>query len=166
MKHRKIIITGGTGHTAQALARIFGKENHVILLTRQSVNGHSNRTVLKATDGYNITYWRWDAMHVEKHWAKEIEGADIVLNLPQSGIDAGRTIGNAITHTVVPPKLWINVSSIIDEIRTPFTRKIALRMAVVHTGHLARCIEWYYEHTDMEGTFDCAAPRSGNSFAF
>jgi nucleoside-diphosphate-sugar epimerase len=67
MKHKKIIITGGTGYIGQELARYFGKENHVVLLSVHSVNGHNNeygKKMIKATDGYNVNYWRWDEQHV------------------------------------------------------------------------------------------------------
>ena len=131
MKHKKIIITGGTGFIGQALAKYFGKENHVIILSRQSVNGHNNnysRQLVKNTDGYNITYWRWDGVHVEKHWAQDIEGADIVINLAGKSVNcrytrknkqeifdsrtnATQTIGEAIRGATVPPKLWINAAS-------------------------------------------------------
>ena len=131
MKHKKIIITGGSGYIGQALARYFGKENHVVILSRQSVNGHNNnynKQLVTAKDGYNITYWRWDGKHVEKHWANEIEGADIVINLAGKSVncrynhkrmqeiidsrtDATAAIGDAIRNAVVPPKLWINAAS-------------------------------------------------------
>jgi len=74
--------------------------------------------------------------------------------------------------------------------RTPFTRKLLLRMAItlgngavmdayyrllrwglggrqgngrqmyswIHITDMARTIEWLYEHKDMEGTYNCAAP--------
>jgi uncharacterized protein len=131
MKQKKIIITGGTGYLAQALARYFGKDNHVVLLSRNTSNERNNnfgKKLVKSANGYNITYWRWDAKHVEKHWANEIEGADIVINLAgksvncrynqermdeiiQSRTDATRAIGEAIRQAVVPPKLWINAAS-------------------------------------------------------
>jgi len=131
MKHKKIVITGGTGYLGQALARWFGKDNHVVLLSRHAVNGHNNnfnKQLVKASDGYNITYWRWDGKHVEKHWAQDIENADIVINLAGKSVncrytwsnraeiinsrtDATRTIGAAIRNAVVPPTLWINAAS-------------------------------------------------------
>jgi uncharacterized protein len=281
MKRKKIIITGGTGYLGQALAEYFGKENHVVLLSRYS-NGRNNnfaKKLVKASDGYNVTYWRWDAKHVEKHWANEIEGADIVINLAgksvncrynqqrmdeiiQSRTDATQTIGNAIRQAVVPPKLWINAASAtiyhnayegpqdeftgmiserkddnmpystfdrlrrclkkkfiawrfgkrsvqyaalekdfsiqvcraweksFEDQRTPFTRKVALRMAIVlgtgglivpffnllkfglggkqgsgkqmfswvHIDDVSRAIEWSYENTEIEGTYNCASP--------
>jgi uncharacterized protein len=282
MKHKKIVVTGGTGYIGQSLARYFGKDNHVVLLSRQSANDHNNnydKKLVKAKDGYNVTYWRWDGRHVEKHWAQEIDGADIVINLAgksvncrynrkrmeeiiKSRTDATETIGNAIRQAVVPPKLWINASSAtiyhnatdgpqdeftgyiserkehnmpysaidrlrrwvkkqlvawrygkqskqyalldkdfsvqvcrawekaLEDERTPFTRKIALRMAVVlgsgglivpffnllkfglggrqgsgkqmfswvHIEDVCRAVEWCYEHTDLEGVYNCAAP--------
>ncbi len=42
MKHKKIVIAGGTGFIAQAMARYFGKDNHVILLTRKAASNKNN----------------------------------------------------------------------------------------------------------------------------
>jgi uncharacterized protein (TIGR01777 family) len=112
MKNKKIIIAGGTGFIGQALAARWGKDNHVVILSRQgagerkqkdgmsrngdrsnddSRNGDNRnnaygRKLLSVEDGYNITYWRWDGRNVEKHWTNEIEGSDLVLNL------AGRSV--------------------------------------------------------------------------
>jgi NAD dependent epimerase/dehydratase family enzyme len=125
MKHKKIVIAGGTGFIGQAMARYFGKDNHVILLSRHSANDNK---LIKAVDGYNITYWRWDGIHVEKHWLQDIDGADIVINLAGKSVNCRYTeknkqqilnsrtqstkaIGDAIRQTVIPPKLWINASS-------------------------------------------------------
>jgi NAD dependent epimerase/dehydratase family enzyme len=131
MKHKKIVVAGGTGFIAQAMARYFGKDNHIVLLTRKAASYQNNnyeQQLIKAADGYNITYWRWDAQHVEKHWAREIEGADIVINMAGKSVNcryteknkqeiissrtqSTKTIGDAIRQTTVPPKLWINASS-------------------------------------------------------
>ena len=37
MKHKKIVIAGGTGFMGQAMASYYGKENHVVIL------GHRHR---------------------------------------------------------------------------------------------------------------------------
>lgn len=131
MKHKKILITGGTGFMAQELARYFGKENHVILLSRQTVNAQNNNykhTLISSADGYNVTYWKWDGRHVDKHWLSDLEGCDIVINLAgksvncryaekenqeiiRSRVDATKTIADAIRMCTVPPKLWINAAS-------------------------------------------------------
>jgi NAD dependent epimerase/dehydratase family enzyme len=131
MKHKKIVIAGGTGFIGQAMARYFGKDNHVVLLSRQPVSSQQNKydhERIKAANGYNITYWRWDGVHVEKHWLRDIDGADIVINLAGKSVNCRYTnknrqqiidsrtqptnaIGEAIRQCVVPPKLWINASS-------------------------------------------------------
>lgn len=131
LKHKKIVIAGGTGFIAQAMARYFGKDNHVILLSRQAVsnqNNNYNHALIKASEGYNVTYWCWDALHVEKHWLQDVDGADIVINLAGKSVNcryteknkqqiinsrtqSTKTIGEAIRQSIVPPKLWINASS-------------------------------------------------------
>lgn len=131
MENKKIVIAGGTGFIGQAMVRYFGKENHVVILSRQAVNGHNNAfgsALLKAADGYNVTYWRWDGKHVERHWLNDIEGADIVINLAgksvncrynarnrkevlDSRIDATQAIGQAVRMVEKPPALWINAAS-------------------------------------------------------
>lgn len=132
MNNKKIIITGGTGFVAQSLARYFGRDNKVILLTRDSVKGVKNNnffhTLANGKDGYNVTYWRWDGRSVEKHWARELEDSDIVINLAgktvncryteankeeilQSRLQATAVIGEAIRQCTRPPRLWINAAS-------------------------------------------------------
>src|SRR5580692_9773359 len=88
MKNKKIVIAGGTGFIGQALAARWGKDNHIVILSRQAVP----RTLLSAADGYHITHWHWDGIHVEKHWAEEIEGCDVVINL------AGRSVNCRYTR--------------------------------------------------------------------
>jgi uncharacterized protein (TIGR01777 family) len=183
MKDKKIIIAGGTGFIGQALAARWGKDNRILILGRQGAGAHNNaygHQALTAAEGYHITYWRWDGQRVETHWAKEIEGCDLVINLAgrsvncrysprnrqqilDSRVNATKAIGQAIREATMPPKLWINAASAtiyrhaqdrpqdeytgepgtgfsvqvcqswemaFFELRTPFTRKIALRTAI------------------------------------
>lgn len=131
MNNLKIIIAGGTGFIGQELAKYFGRSNRVYILTRQTVNGHNNlygKALVRPTDGYNVTYWRWDGEHIEKHWANEIEGSDLIINLSgksvncryndknkkeiiSSRLKSTETLGRAIQACTSPPKLWINAAS-------------------------------------------------------
>ncbi|HVU99231.1 MAG TPA: TIGR01777 family oxidoreductase [Puia sp.] len=231
MENKKIIIAGGTGFIGRALAERWGRDNSVIVLTRQS---------LTARGKYNIDYRHWDGRTVERHWVGELEGADLVLNLAgrsvncrytarnrqdisDSRADATRALGQVIREAVVPPKLWVNGSSAtiyrhaqdrpqdeytgeieddfsvrvckrwektFEEQRTPFTRKVALRLAItldkdgpmvrytnlvkfglggqqgsgrqmfswVHIEDVARAIEWFLDHSELEGTYNLSSP--------
>ncbi len=131
MKNRKIIIAGGTGFIGQALAARWGKDNQIIILSRQRTRAHNNaygQKQLKAAEGYNVTYLHWDGRQLERHWADELEGSDLVVNLAgrsvncrytarnkreifDSRTEATQAIGQAICEAVRPPKLWINAAS-------------------------------------------------------
>jgi uncharacterized protein (TIGR01777 family) len=109
----------------------FGSDNHIIVLSRQSVNTRNNAyspTLLLPKDGYDVTYRRWDGRHVEKHWATELEGADLLINLAGRTVNCRYTaknkkeifdsrtgtttaLGEAIRGCAVPPKCWINAAS-------------------------------------------------------
>ncbi len=41
MKNKTIVLAGGTGFIGQALAARWGKDNRVIILSRQRAGGHS-----------------------------------------------------------------------------------------------------------------------------
>jgi NAD dependent epimerase/dehydratase family enzyme len=97
IRNKKIIIAGGTGFIGQALAARWGRDNHVVILGRQKAKAHNNagdKEQLSAADEYNITYWRWDGRHTEKHWANELEGCDIVINLAGRSVNCRYTDSN------------------------------------------------------------------------
>lgn len=178
---RKIIIAGGTGFIGKELIKLFSANNdEIIVLTRGlknvQTNSYDHEYVLHQS---NTRYVLWDAKTAGE-WVKELEAADIIINMcgksvncrytakNKAAIFSSRTqtttlLGEAIRNCVAPPKLWINASSATiyrhatdrpqDEyngeiendfsvqvcklwektffdVRTPFTRKVALRMAV------------------------------------
>jgi NAD dependent epimerase/dehydratase family enzyme len=130
MQNKKIVIAGGTGFIGQAIAKYFGKENDIIILTRNKMRHDSNLyqpTLLRASDGYRMKYGEWDGK-TTGNWVKELEAVDILINLSgksvncryhdkqkrqilNSRIDATKVLGEAIKNCIQPPKLWINAAS-------------------------------------------------------
>ncbi|MGC4037152.1 MAG: DUF1731 domain-containing protein [Chitinophagaceae bacterium] len=131
MNNKKIIIAGGTGFIGQGLARYFGKENEIVILGRQSGDLHKNlysSKLLSTNDGYNVRYVRWNSISKDINWMKEINGADLIINLAgksvncryhrkqkkeiiDSRVNTTKAIGEAIRLTKVKPALWINAAS-------------------------------------------------------
>jgi uncharacterized protein (TIGR01777 family) len=128
MKNKTIILAGGTGFIGQALAARWGRDNRIIILSRRE-SGASNNTYgrkpLRGEEGYSISYRHWDGRHVAE-WGGD--PVDLVVNLAgrsvncrytarnrraifDSRTDATQAIGDAIRRLVVPPKLWINITS-------------------------------------------------------
>jgi len=182
MKNKKIIIAGGSGFIGQCLAEYFGKDNHIVILTRglnHITNNSFGNAELSNEARKNTRFVQWNGKDPGE-WCREIDGADIVINLTgksvncrytkknkqeifDSRVNATKAIGEAIHNATVPPKLWLNAASAtiyryakdrpqdeytgeiendfsvqvcklwektFFEQRTPFTRKVALRMAV------------------------------------
>jgi uncharacterized protein len=180
MQNKKIVIAGGSGFIGQAVAEYFGKDNEIVVLSRhvKDVNNSYGKKSISLAN-HNVRNVHWNAKDIGD-WAKEIDGADLVINLAGKSVNCRYTkknrqeifdsrtnstkaIGQAIANATVPPKLWINAASATiyrhatdrpqDEqtgeiqndfsvqvcklweqtffkCRTPFTRKVALRMAV------------------------------------
>lgn len=182
MKNKKIVIAGGTGFIGQAIAEYFGNDNNIVILTRglqHSINNAFGSNVISDKVKQNLHIIHWNGKDAGE-WCKEIDGAEIVINLAGKSVNcrytaknkqeifdsrtnATKAIGAAIKTATVPPKLWLNAASATiyrhasdrpqDEYtgeiqndfsvqvcklwektffdhRTPFTRKVALRMAV------------------------------------
>lgn len=113
----KIIIPGGAGFIGKYVANFFHKKNYeVIILTRANSRTENG-----------ITFLNWDGKNLG-NWTDELEGAEIVLNLAgksvdcryneknkkeilSSRIDSTKIIGEAIDKCIIPPKLWVNMST-------------------------------------------------------
>jgi uncharacterized protein (TIGR01777 family) len=130
MKNKKIIIAGGTGFIGQELCNYFGAENDIVVLGRQLPNQSSNafnenNIQKKLSD--KIRFVKWDGIHTGG-WAKEIDGADLVINLAGKSVNcryteknkqeifdsrtnATKAIALAIQQAVHPPAVWINAAS-------------------------------------------------------
>ena len=111
----KIVLPGGTGQVGTVLARAFSANGHeVVLLSRRAGSG-SFRTV------------EWDAKS-PGDWTREIDGADVVVNLAgrsvdcrytpanrrlitDSRVDSTNAIGRAIAEAAAPPAVWLQMST-------------------------------------------------------
>ena len=126
---KKIVIAGGTGFIGRELISYFSAENKVIVLSRGKPNVKTNIYGPAVEEAYNtnVHYILWDAQS-QGPWAKELEGADILINLCgktvncsynkrnkqeilDSRIHPTAALGQAIAKSTSPPKLWINASS-------------------------------------------------------
>jgi len=134
MKDKKIILAGGTGFIGQEMTKYFGKENKIVILTRQ-VHEKTNRNDYDSLSEYdlkNVKYIKWDGKTagdpIAIGWVNELNDADIIINLAGKSVncryneknknaifdsrtDAVKAIGEAINKCARPPSLWINASS-------------------------------------------------------
>lgn len=130
MKHKKIIIAGGSGFIGEEMIRYFGKDNELYILTRQVTDALNNRNhyhSLTANDLQHVQYIKWDA-ETTGDWVQYIDGADVIINMVGKSVNCRYTtknrqqifdsrtnsvnaIGKAIGLCKKPPELWINASS-------------------------------------------------------
>jgi uncharacterized protein (TIGR01777 family) len=110
----KIVIPGGTGHVGSVLVRAFqARGDDVVVLSR---GGTSAARVVA-----------WDGRTLEA-WARELDGADVVINLAgrsvdcryteanlrammDSRVDSTRAVGLAIAQAERPPHTWLQMST-------------------------------------------------------
>jgi uncharacterized protein len=94
MENKKIIIAGGSGFIGQELTGYFGNGNQIVILTRglpnQKTNAFGENTVSAAALKHT-RFVPWDGATVG-NWAKELEGADLLINL------AGKTVNCRYTE--------------------------------------------------------------------
>lgn len=122
MKIIKIIITGGSGFIANYLINFF-KRNlliKIVVFSRKKIN-HYNIS--------NVKYIQWDAKNINNSWMKELENADLLINLTgkniqclftkknkqellNSRIDSIKVLTKSIEYLKTPPKLWVQASGL------------------------------------------------------
>lgn len=184
----KILISGGTGFIGQTIIEHLkldeAIEYHV--LTRQHRENHGN-----------VHYHVWDGKHMGS-WKVFVDHCDVLINLAgrsvkcrynngnkadiyNSRIDSTYILGEAVSNSKKPPKLWLNASTATiyrhetqrpnDEYHgilgdgfsvdvakkweeifyssyTPFTRKVALRTAIVF-GRKSEVFRIYKNHINL-----------------
>jgi uncharacterized protein (TIGR01777 family) len=115
----KLILAGGTGQLGNVLARYFARDtNEVVVLSRSQKRPFPNS---------KVRWVSWDGK-TPGAWQREIENADVVINLAgrtvncrysrrnrdqilRSRIDSTRAIGEAISRSETSPKLWLQSST-------------------------------------------------------
>jgi uncharacterized protein (TIGR01777 family) len=111
----KIVLAGGSGQIGQGLVPMLVDAGHEVVIVSRNPAAGVVRTVA------------WDAKTVGD-WAQEVEGADVLVNLAgrsvncrytranrleimDSRVDATVALGNAITQTSRPPRVWLQAST-------------------------------------------------------
>ena len=111
----KIVIPGGTGQVGTILSRAFEADGHEVVLLSRKAEKSAWRMV------------QWDAETIGD-WAKELDGADVVINLAgrsvncrytaenrrkimDSRVNSTRVVGEAIASAKAPPRIWLQSST-------------------------------------------------------
>jgi uncharacterized protein (TIGR01777 family) len=110
----KVVLPGGTGHVGTLLTKAFLDERDDVVIIARGKSPLA-RTV------------PWDGK-TQGDWAKELDGADVVVNLAgrtvntryteahlkemmDSRVDSTRAVGVAIEKAKAPPKVWLQMST-------------------------------------------------------
>jgi uncharacterized protein (TIGR01777 family) len=117
----KIVIPGGSGHVGRMIGREFLARGHeVVVLSRGGPE-------VRGGEGRGARIVAWDGRTVGE-WAREIDGADVVINLAgrsvrcryneanrremmDSRVESTRVVGQAIAAAVRPPAVWLQAST-------------------------------------------------------
>lgn len=111
----KVVIPGGSGQVGGILCRAFAARGDDVVVLARGRNKHGVRNVV------------WDGRTLGE-WAREIDGADVVINLAgrsvncryharnrremmDSRIDSTRIVGEAIAQASRPPRVWLQAST-------------------------------------------------------
>lgn len=114
---KKIIVAGGSGFIGRSIVKHFSETDVKFIILGRGV-GHEHA---------NVKHVQWDGT-TPGDWAKELEGADCLINLTgksvdcryneknkkeifRSRLDATAVLGKAIHQCKQPPELWINAAS-------------------------------------------------------
>lgn len=153
--YKKIVLAGGSGQIGTALCSFYANRTEkIVVLTR-------GKTKQKG----NIHYVKWDAK-TQGSWAKELEGADMLINLTGKNVNCRYTEENkkeifdsrtnsthalveAITNCDVWPKLWIQSSS-ATIYRHAEDRPMTEKDGIIGSGFSVEvCKKWESEFWDQ-----------------
>jgi uncharacterized protein len=157
---KKVVIAGGTGFLGKYLAERYAKEGvEVVIIARSS-----------RSDERNIRYVKWDGITLDD-WAKELEGAEVLINLAgrtvncryteknmreifDSRTGSTKVLGEAIEACTQPPKLWVNSST------ATIYRHAEDRPMDELTGELGKGFSVEVAQTWEKAFFSCNTPKT------
>jgi uncharacterized protein len=110
----KIVIPGGTGQVGRLLCRALTADGHDLVVLSRGANDVARSVA-------------WDGRTLGP-WAREIDGADVVINLAgrsvncrytrsnlaammSSRVESTRVVGQAIAAATHPPRVWLQMST-------------------------------------------------------
>jgi uncharacterized protein (TIGR01777 family) len=122
----KLVIPGGSGQIGGVVARAFGKEGHEVVVLGRTPDAARAARMRSPATGVARTV-AWDGATLGE-WAREIDGADVVLNLAgrsvncrygprnraamvDSRVNSTRVVGEAIARAARPPRVWLQAST-------------------------------------------------------
>jgi uncharacterized protein (TIGR01777 family) len=114
----RIVIPGGSGHVGRVLARHFHAQGHDVTVL-------SRNTLAARNASWRVVEWNGCELGP---WAREIDGADVVINLAgrrvncryhernrrailESRVYSTRAVGQAVAQSARPPAVWLNAST-------------------------------------------------------
>ena len=155
MSEKKIVLAGGSGFLGRALAEDFTRAGYeVVVLTRKAK---------KRVDGVREVEWDGASVGV---WARELEGAEAVVNLAGRSVDCRYTqknrreivasrvgsveaVGRAIRACHAPPKVFIQAGSLA--IYGDAGRRVCCEDAPAGRGFSADvCLRWEHAFNRLE----------------
>ena len=155
MSEKRVVLAGGSGFLGRALAREFTRAGYeVVVLTRKA----------KRRMG-RVREVEWDGASVGE-WARELEGAEAIVNLAGRSVDCRYTaenrreilasrvgsveaVGRALAACEVPPKVWIQAGSLA--IYGDAGRRVCCEDAPAGAGFSADvCLRWEHAFNQFE----------------
>ena len=127
----KLVLPGGSGHLGHLLTSAFARGGHeVVVLSRAPARAGGTQASPEQRIGpdVGVRSVRWDGRTVDDAWARELDGADAVINLAgrsvncrytaanlremlDSRVESTRAVGQAITQATRPPRVWLQMST-------------------------------------------------------
>ena len=153
MKNKKIILAGGTGFIGEEMTKYFGKENNIIILTRQVKNEKNNRNdyislsdtnLNKPQDEYTGEFHDDFSVQVCKRWEKTF----YYQQTPQT-----RKVALRMAITLGPGGILVPYFNLLKFGLGGKQASGKQMYSWVHIEDTCRIIEWIYEHKEKLRVF-------------